>query len=136
MIYLEDARSSRIEQLLAANQMVLLLADHHHYGGDARNVVDFFGKPVSVPGGPVAFSTRFGAPLIPLYTVRQRGGRHRVLIEAPLEWVDTGRPDKDFLTNCTLYMSVYERWIRAHPDQWMWSHERWAWLDENMRPVG
>lgn len=134
VLFADEVTSERVGRLLAENGLLLLLADQHHYGGDARNIVDFFGKPVSVPGGPVAFPTRFGAPLIPAYTLREPGERHRIVVEPPLPLLNTGRPEEDFLGNCKLYISVFERWISEHPEQWMWSHERWAWLDENLRP--
>ena len=134
VVYADEATSEGVGRILKGNGFVLLLADHHHYGGNARNIVNFFGKPVSVPGGPIAYSTRFQAPLIPIYIVREPGDRHRIVVEPPLELIDTGRPSEDFLANCRLYISVFERWISEHPEQWMWSHERWEWLDENLQP--
>lgn len=134
VVYADEATREGVARILEGNGLLLLLADHHHYGGSARNIVDFFGRPVSVPGGPVAYSTRFRAPLIPIYTLREAGDRHRIVVEPPLQLIETGRPGEDFLANCRLYISVFERWITEHPDQWMWSHERWAWLDEHLRP--
>src|SRR5690606_3958937 len=115
-------------QILSSGGIVLLLADHHHYVGEARNIVPFFGIPVSVPGGPVAYSTRFGAPLMPAYTIRIPGGGHRICFEEELR-LTPAVDERAFLDNCRRYMAVYERWITTHPDQWMWSHERWAWFD-------
>ncbi|MBO8126438.1 MAG: lysophospholipid acyltransferase family protein [Firmicutes bacterium] len=134
IIYLHEVNSQLIKEILTNNGILLLLADQHNYGGKVRNIIEFFGKPVSVAGGPVAYSQRFGAPLIPAYTVREPGDRHRIIIEPPLKLIDTGNPEEDFLANCRLYYQVYERWIRKHPSQWMWSHERWEWLDENLQP--
>ncbi|NLY55326.1 MAG: lysophospholipid acyltransferase family protein [Firmicutes bacterium] len=134
MLYHKEVTSAQVGEILARNEIVCLVADHHNYGGKARNIVNFFGKPVSVPAGPIAFSTRFGAQLVPAYTIREPGGRHRIIIEPPLQLIETGDAAADFQANCELYYQVYERWITQHPDQWMWSHERWAWLDENLQP--
>ena len=134
VIYLGDSSSPKVQGILANNGILLLLADQHNYGGKARNIVNFFGKPVSVPGGPIAYSTKFAAPLVPGFTIREPGNRHRIIFEPPLELIDTGNFEEDFITNCRRYIQVFESWITKYPDQWMWSHERWAWLDENLQP--
>ena len=114
-------------QWLRNGGTLLLLADQH--GESRRNIVPFFGRDVSVPGGPVAFAQRSGAPLVPVYTVRERPGRHIVVFEPELALVRTDDPGADFKENCRRYIARFEKWILAHPEQWLWSYERWAWLD-------
>lgn len=128
VIYADEVTGERVGEILSSGGILLLLADHHHYGGSDRNIVEFFGKPVSAPGGPVAYATRFGAPLLPGYTIRKSHDRHHIVFEPPLELVNE---NDAFAANCRRYISVFERWIRRYPDQWMWSHERWAWLKED-----
>lgn len=75
MLYHKEVTSAQVGEILARNEIVCLVADHHNYGGKARNIVNFFGKPVSVPAGPIAFSTRFGARWFrPIRFVSRVGG--------------------------------------------------------------
>lgn len=134
MVYAHQADKEHVKDILQNNGLILLLADQHHYGAEARNIVDFFGKPVSVPAGPIYYSLKFGAPLIPIHTIREESDTHRIVIEQPIPLKNSENLKEVFLDNCRLYMQVYERWIKKDPDQWMWSHERWAWLDENLQP--
>lgn len=133
-LYAGEATSRELTAVLADNGILLLLADHHHYGSEARNIVEFFGKPVSVPAGPVVYARRTGAALLPAFTVRLRRDRHRVIFEEPLELIDHPDPEEAVRLNCRRYIAVFERWITQYPDQWMWSHERWGWLDESLKP--
>ncbi len=133
VIYAQEISTEQIKDILSHNGLILLLADHHHYSEEAKNIVEFFNKPVSVPGGPVAYSLKFDVPLIPIYTIREPGDQYLITVERPVPLIRTGDMKKNFLKNCRLYMKVYETWIQTYPDQWMWSHERWAWLDENLQ---
>lgn len=129
LIYYDEVKSDRIGELLASGGLLILLADQHNYGGKPRNIVPFFGIPVSVPAGPIAYSTRFQVPLIPVLALREPGDRHRITLWEPLRLVDTGGAE-DFLINCRRMMELFESWITKHPHQWMWSNQRWSWLKE------
>jgi len=88
--------------------------------------VDFFGKRASTTPSPVIFSLRTGAPMIPLFTVREKNTCHRVIIGAPLVPKTTGDTDKDLSTNTEAYTKILEGMIRKHPDQYFWLHNRWG----------
>ncbi len=88
--------------------------------------VDFFGKKASTTPSPVIFSLRTGAPMIPLFTVREKNTFHRVIIGAPLVPKTTGDTDTDLRTNAEAYTKVLEGMIRKHPDQYFWLHNRWG----------
>ena len=87
--------------------------------------VDFFGRPASTPAGPVVFAQRTGAPLIPMYIIREGRKRHRLIIEPEVPLINTGDKEKDLITNTQRLTKVIERWIRKYPSQWWWMHNRW-----------
>jgi len=95
-------------------------------------LVDFFGKPASTTPSPVIFSLRTGAPMIPLFTVREQNTRHRVIISTPLTPKTTGDADKDLHTNTEAYTKVLETMVRRYPDQYFWLHNRWG--EKKRRP--
>ena len=64
--------------------------------------------------------------MIPLFTVREKNTRHRVIIGAPLFPKTTGDTDEDLRTNTEAYTKILEGMIRKHPDQYFWLHNRWG----------
>ncbi|MNT30363.1 lipid A biosynthesis lauroyl acyltransferase [compost metagenome] len=103
---------------LGRNEALGLLADQHGEAQDA--IVTFFGHPVSAPTGPFFFARRTGASVVPVFAVRQPDDRHVIHIEPALAL--TGDDERD----AQAYYAVLERYIRAHPDHWLWVHDRWA----------
>jgi KDO2-lipid IV(A) lauroyltransferase len=89
-------------------------------------MVDFFGKKAATTPSPVVFSLRTGAPMIPLFTVREGHGHHRVIIGAPLVPKTTGDMERDLEENTQAYTKILESMVRKYPDQYFWLHNRWG----------
>jgi KDO2-lipid IV(A) lauroyltransferase len=87
--------------------------------------VDFFGWEVPTFKGPVVFSMRTGAPLIPLFTVRDAPDHHMLIIAPPFKIEDTGDRDQDILITTAKLTKLIESYIRQYPAQWWWFHRRW-----------
>ncbi len=87
--------------------------------------VDFFGWEVPTFKGPVVFSRRTGAPLIPLFTVRDAPDHHRLIIAPPFAIEDTGDRERDILITTAKLTNLIESYIRQYPTQWWWFHRRW-----------
>ncbi len=88
--------------------------------------VDFFGLPASTTAGPARLAMITGAPVLPVFLVREgESDRHRLEILPTVEMVDTGDRDADTRTNTQRCSDVIEAMVRAHPDQWVWFHKRW-----------
>lgn len=69
--------------------------------------------------GPLA--RRTGAAVLPLYTFRDADGATIARIEPEFDL--GGRPD-DAAAVTQRVASRVERWVRAHPEQWLWMHRR------------
>jgi KDO2-lipid IV(A) lauroyltransferase len=104
-------------------RVVAMLNDQ--YARRSRGVfVPFLGVRASTSLGPALLALRTGAPIVPAYSMRVGPDHHRMVIRPPLETPDTGdgRKDAELLTaRCN---AALEEIIRAHPEQWMWSHRR------------
>ncbi|MCW5942597.1 MAG: lysophospholipid acyltransferase family protein [Fimbriimonadaceae bacterium] len=104
---------------LKANELVGILPDQN----DDEVFVPFFGKPVGTVMGPGVLHVRTGAPVIPLYMVRLGSGRYRLIFEPPLA------PDADAPNPAEGIMRAINRSleavVRAHPEQYLWLHDRW-----------
>ncbi len=112
-----------VATLLRDNQIVGVLPDQ-----DVDSLegifVNFFGHPTYTPVGPAALSLMTGAPIVPLFVIRE-GGRVRLVIEPPLR-VPEGADRAQALTSLTqAWSDVVESYIRRYPDHWVWMHRRW-----------
>ncbi|BDG08157.1 lysophospholipid acyltransferase family protein [Anaeromyxobacter paludicola] len=85
----------------------------------------FFGVPAATAPTPALLALRTGAAVIFILSVPLGGGRHRVVIEGPLEVRRTGALDRDVLAFMQDLNDRLERHVRAHPDRWYWLHRRW-----------
>lgn len=86
--------------------------------------VPFFGRPARTTGLPALLALRVGCPVHPVHSYRENG---RLIIEcAPALDIAPGPPTEDNLRSVMGQMTkVVEGWIRRHPSQWLWIHNRW-----------
>lgn len=122
-IIYRDESPKKVLRVLRDNGIIGILADQ-----DMDSVegvfVNFFGQPAYTPVGPVALARASGASLVPLFIIRE-DGHHTLVIEKPIELVDTGNGEADMITNTESWSLVVESYIRRYPEQWVWMHRRW-----------
>jgi len=86
--------------------------------------VDYFGCPACTSPGLALLSAQTGAPVLPVFMLREADGRHRACVLDPLPPPESA--DKEVLLRATqAYTTIIEKFVRAHPDQWIWLHRRW-----------
>jgi KDO2-lipid IV(A) lauroyltransferase len=124
-IPVQPSRTCIAESLkcLKRNGILFLQIDQNASSHDLW--VDFFGREVPTFKGPVVFSMRTGAPLIPLFTVRDAPDHHRLVVAPPFAIDDTGNRDQDILTTTAKLTKLIESYVRQYPTQWWWFHRRW-----------
>jgi KDO2-lipid IV(A) lauroyltransferase len=108
---------------LKRNELIAILADV-----DTRTqgvFVDFFARPAYTPYSPAAIALKTGAAILPTFIIRQPDNSHRAVVEAPLPLQRSGEREQDFLVNTQKFTKVIESYVRRHPEQWIWMHERW-----------
>ncbi len=111
-------------RVLRNNEILFILLDQN-FGGAGRVFVDFFGQKAATAAGPVVFSNRTGAPILPLFIIRQKGDKHKIVINPPVH-LEPGA-GKDILTaNVAKITKIIEDYIRKYPHEWGgWMHNRW-----------
>jgi len=67
---------------------------------------------------------RSGAPVIPVFMVRERYDKHHLVIKEPLPLIHSGDFQRDVEANTQLFNQVLETIIRQYPEQWLWIHRR------------
>jgi KDO2-lipid IV(A) lauroyltransferase len=87
--------------------------------------VDFFGQPAYTPAGMVLLAERTGAPLVPLAIHMNDDSTHTIEIRPEIFLENTGAARADRIANVLKCSKAVEDFIREHPTQWVWMHERW-----------
>jgi len=108
---------------LKSGKILGFLADQD--AGPGGCFTEFLGRTASTPMGPAVFASKFHAPVVPAFILRQPNGKHKVVIGEVLHYEDHGDPDKD-LNDFTVRMTkIVDRIIRENPTQWLWFQKRW-----------
>ena len=113
---------SRSLKALKKNRILLLQIDQN--APRTESWVDFFGYLVPTFNGPVVLSLRTGAPILPMFILRNSTHSHTITIHPPFELSFTGDIEKDITTNIARLTKITEAVIREYPDQWWWFHRR------------
>ncbi len=117
-----------VQQSLKAlrnNEILFILLDQN-YGSDGRIFVDFFGRPAATAAGPIVFSNRTSAPILPIFIMRDGGEQHKIVIEPPVQ-LETGADEMDSTVKSVAKITkIIERYARELPYEWGgWMHKRW-----------
>jgi KDO2-lipid IV(A) lauroyltransferase len=100
-----------------------LLADQS--GPRETLFVEFFGRPCATYRGPALFSLRQGSPIVMPMMVRRPDRDYDLVIE-PIDSSDLSGPTEENVRILTeRHTALLERYVRQHPDQWLWAHRRW-----------
>jgi KDO2-lipid IV(A) lauroyltransferase len=94
---------------------------------DARQLgvyVNFFGRPASTHRAPATLSLKYNAPIVLVNTYREDNLNFAVCSEPfyPAAFRDCADPVKS-LTQA--FSDRFEVFVRQHPEQWFWMHDRW-----------
>ena len=87
--------------------------------------VDFFGWLVPTFRGPVVFSLRTGAPILPMFIIRDAPNHHTLIIKPPFDLISTENKEDDIHQNTAKLTKLIEAYILQYPTQWWWFHRRW-----------
>ncbi|WP_208948153.1 lysophospholipid acyltransferase family protein [Segnochrobactrum spirostomi] len=100
-----------------------LVVDHREAAGIE---VPFFGRPALATPYPAMLARTTGQPLFMVHTVRTEGSRF-VLDGVEIKVPQTDDRTADIHAATAAIHALFEEWIRARPEQWMWAHRKWAY---------
>lgn len=86
--------------------------------------VAFFGRPARSTTFPALVARLLDVPLVAGRVTRLKGARFEVTSET-IAVARTADRDADVLAATVALQAAFERWIRAHPEQWFWGMRRW-----------
>jgi KDO2-lipid IV(A) lauroyltransferase len=114
----------KILRLLGKGEPVALLIDQNVDWYDGV-FVPFFSDIACTNKALTVLALRTGAPVISAYNVRQPDGRYQIVIDGEIPLIRTGDTTRDIEENTALFNQIIEGYVRRHPEQWFWVHQRW-----------
>ena len=88
--------------------------------------VPFFGHPAMTAPAIARLARSMGSPIVPATIVRLGGARFKVTILPPIAIEQTDNSQEDCYAMMLHINQLLESWIRLHPEQWFWLHQRWG----------
>ncbi|MEJ1238480.1 lysophospholipid acyltransferase family protein [Chryseolinea sp. T2] len=113
----------RLIKVLKSGGSVALLIDQ-----DTKvksRFVDFFGRPASTPVGATILAMKTGAVVVPTSIYLGEDWKQHMSFFPEVPMRDSGDEEADVIYNTQVLTTIIENMIRAHPDQWVWMHDRW-----------
>ena len=95
---------------------------------DARRdgvFVPFLGRLASTTPTLAMLALRTGAAVVPTYSVPRPDGSYTIVYEPEVRVDSTGDREADVRRVTAVCTQHIERWIREHPELWLWMHRRW-----------
>jgi KDO2-lipid IV(A) lauroyltransferase len=88
--------------------------------------VDFFSLKASTSDGLARLAMATGAPVVPVFAVRDGASTHHFLeCMEPIEAIRGADREESVRLNTQRYTKAIEDMVRRHPDHWNWIHRRW-----------
>jgi len=97
---------------------------------DSGDWLPFFGRDALTTSSPARLALKFDCPLIPLQVERLHGAHFRLTIHPPLTPEDKQADPTTQARQMTRQLNtLFEEWIRQHPQQWLCTKRRWPQTD-------
>ena len=94
--------------------------------GGPQVMVPFCGKPAPFPLGPATLARATGTPLLPTFIIADANRINCTFkVEAPIEVAHTRDRNADVREATERLVAVYERYVRAYPEQWFNFFDFW-----------
>ncbi len=93
-------------------------------------LLSFFDIPTGTVAGPAVLALRTGAPILPVYCVRQPDDTHEIVLGEPIIYSPTDDQVADIRAVMTEINRSIELIVRKYPGQWLWLHDRWRNVPE------
>ncbi len=113
---------------LRKKEMVALVIDAGAYRGAGVPVM-FFGRETVFPDGPARLARMSGAPLVFGLAVRKPDGRFLASVAAPVYSDRKVKAADDVRRMTQKVASVFEGFVRRHPEQWYVFRDIWPPAD-------
>jgi KDO2-lipid IV(A) lauroyltransferase len=123
--FLLERDTAEIIRALRRNAAVGILVDLRRSRKRGGILAPFLGRRAWTPHGPATIARRTGCALIPAFTRRTLGARHRVVFLPELDPPRTADLRADTAATTAALNDALASFILAEPSSWLWIHRRW-----------
>ena len=85
----------------------------------------FFGRPAPVNPALAKLARRYDCDVYAARCIRLPEGRFRLELSGPIDLPRDAGGDIDVKGTMMRVTEIVEGWVREHPEQWLWMHNRW-----------
>lgn len=123
MIAKGTAGAKSLVRAIKSKMSIAMLVDQKMNDGIE---VPFFGKPAMTAPAIARLALQYNYPIVPCQIIRKgRSSNFELRLYQPLKIEKTGDIKKDSFNIMKTINLTLEEWIRQHPGQWFWFHNRW-----------
>ena len=112
----------KIAEALKRGVHVGMLVDQYYVRGVE---VDFFGRRTMANPFLARLARHFDCPIHGARIIRLPSHRFRAELTEEIAPARDTDGKVDVAATTQIVMSIIEKWIREHPEQWLWQHRRW-----------
>lgn len=117
---------------LASNEVLVIAGDS---GGEGRKVeVDFLNRTAMISPGVFNLAKKSGAPVLPVFIIRNNNDAHTVKIEERLNLSMSGNKKEDEINNIKQFIHLLEYYVKKFPCHYL-KHLWWVQSRSNVDPV-
>lgn len=87
--------------------------------------VPFFGRPALTNPMPAKLARQHDCPIYGARAIRLPGGRLHLELSGPYDMPRDAEGLIDVEAATVRINEIVEGWVREHPEQWFWLHDRW-----------
>jgi KDO2-lipid IV(A) lauroyltransferase len=132
--YPREACVAQSLKALRDKELLMVLLDQNT-GSKSGVYVDFFGQKAGTATGPIIFAMRTGAPLLPIFTLRNgESDTHTLVIEKHFYLEQRATDEETIQYNVQKLTNIIELYIRKYPTEWGWMHRRWKSRPKSVDP--
>jgi KDO2-lipid IV(A) lauroyltransferase len=101
------------------------LGDRDFNSNSGGFILDFLNKKSIIPKGAAIFSIKTGAPIIPAFLIRGKGGKFTLKCYEPIRPPAETKPIPDEILKGLMekYVKIIEKEIFLNPSQWIMFRE-------------
>jgi len=117
-LYLDKGMSVRqIYKVLANNEIVVISLDG--IIGGKRMTLPFLNGSILLSTGGASLSLSTEAPALPVFIVRQKNNKHKIIIHKPFVNINNGIDKETYVGDwMDRYVKLFEQYVRNHPDHY------------------
>ncbi|UCG68041.1 MAG: lysophospholipid acyltransferase family protein [Thermoplasmata archaeon] len=117
---------------LARNEVLVIAGDS--VGAGKRIAVDFLNRIAQISISPFNLARKTGAPLLPVFVIRNEDNTHTVKIEERISLPIIKEKEKDEEDNVKRFVQLLEDYVKKYPDHYL-KHLWWVQRRRHVDPV-